>query len=299
MTKRLRSGIYVVAFITSVLNLTSAQAHRIPQIEQAIDFIAADGSKMLQMDAYQSPIGLPLAEFPILFIHGGGFSSGSRSDWKNQQFCHGLSERGIRIFSMDYRLHQIGKGFHCDVGIEEKRTAIRWAAEDIGSALEYLRAAFPEGVVLCGSSAGAEAALYAAFHLQHPMIRGVISIAGAVEPLDEYTDLPLLAFHGTCDALVPFGQAVHHHCSEASPGALVLAGSGALSKCLSKCHLHAYENVGHELTSQILTDPHIPQLVINFLDQVSSTSAKFESIENLYPSENKECDLDPHAWPCQ
>ena len=250
------------------------------------------------MDAYGDTNDLSKEKLPVLFVHGGGFSTGSRRDQNNQIFCQAIAAIGFHVFSMDYRLHQIGTGFHCDVSTEDKRTSILWAAEDIGRALKHLSSAFPEGVIVCGSSAGAEAALHAAFHLQNPLIRGVISIAGAVEPLAEYIDVPVLAFHGTCDALVPFGMAIHHFCPENSPGSLLLAGAGALAKCIPRCQLYAYQNSGHELTAGILTDPMSPKLIKDFMSHFNHPDDGFHSFEQLIETTNDNCHLPPVNWPC-
>ena len=212
---------------------------------------------ILTLDVYEPNPNQKQPEAPlILFAHGGGFSRGSKDAPKNVAFCKALANKGFQVVSVNYRLRQKGQGFHCDVSIEDKRAAIRMAAEDIISALDFMLSGLGNGAILSGSSAGAEAALFAAFHLHSPHIRGVMSFAGALEEPEHWkTHIPLLAFHGTCDALVPFDRAIHHFCAESTPGALELVGSGALAQQLPQVRLLAFENGGHELASGLLTDP--------------------------------------------
>ena len=212
-------------------------------------YISANGMDALGMDLYPAQPESPLHGWGVIHVHGGGFSGGARNDAHSQQLAQALGAMGVQVISIDYRLRQTGQGFHCDVPIEAKREAILWAAEDLGMAVEHVADRFPAGVVVCGTSAGAEAALHAVFHLGLPGIKGVVSIAGAMEaPEALETEVPLLAFHGTCDALVPFCEAVHHHCPADSPGALMLLGGGALTRRLPFVHLVAFEHAGHEIS---------------------------------------------------
>ena len=191
----------------------------------------------------------------VIFVHGGGFSGGSRQDAPNQTYCRKLAQKGIAVVSMDYRLRQTGRGFHCDIARDEKREAIRWAAEDLNAVIEAVSLRFPNGIIACGSSAGAEAVLDAAFNMKLPQIDGVISLAGAIEPRADWVSVPILAFHGTCDALVPFCVAAHHYCPQGSPGDLELMGGGGLAQANELVQLFAFENAGHELASTMLSNP--------------------------------------------
>lgn len=231
-------------------------------------FISANGLDTLLCDIYLPENPSP-AGWGIVFLHGGGFSGGQRDDNVNRTYCTKMAKRGVAVASIDYRLRQVGQGFHCDVDIEAKREAIRWAAEDLGAAIESLKHRFPGGIIACGSSAGAEAVLDAAFNLKLPKLRGVISLAGAIEPRAEWADVPVLAFHGTCDALVPFCTAVHHYCPEDSPGALVLAGGGALAQLHEQVSLVAYDNAGHELASTLLSNPLFIERNIQFIQAIA------------------------------
>jgi acetyl esterase/lipase len=235
----------------------------------------------------------------ILFAHGGGFSGGSRLQSKNVIFCRALHEAGFSVASIDYRLRQKRQGFHCDVAIEEKREAIAWAAEDLLAAWAYLQKSGYENVILAGSSAGAEAALYAAYHLGSEGIEAVISMAGAMEPApSDAANIPLLAFHGECDQLVPYGEAIHHFCPEGSPGALLLQGGGALAHCSAQTRLFSYENKGHELTGELLSDANAIDAIATFIDDLHSHSPIAQRTRIASTSEST-CSTPPAHLPCQ
>ncbi|MDO7740635.1 MAG: hypothetical protein MUP94_03055, partial [Flavobacteriales bacterium] len=125
-----------------ILSLSSVfQAHS--QENQAF---TVHGDSLLELSLFRSD-SQP-SETLILFAHGGGFSGGSRLQHKNVAFCNALSQKGIDVASIDYRLRQKQDGFHCDVPIEEKREAIAWAAEDLLSAWVHLHKSGYKNVIL-------------------------------------------------------------------------------------------------------------------------------------------------------
>ena len=255
------------------------------------------GDSLLELSLY-SAASKP-SETLVLFAHGGGFSGGSRLQVKNVAFCHALSQKGIDVASIDYRLRQKQDGFHCDVPIKEKREAIAWAAEDLLEAWVHLQKSGYKNVILAGSSAGAEAALYAAYHIGSQGIEGVISIAGAMEPVpSDAANIPLLAFHGECDQLVPYGEAIHHFCPEESPGALRLQGGGALAHCSSQTRLVSYENKGHELSAELLSDAEALNAIDKFIADIRSHSPIAQRTRVVSESDSP-CSTPQNLGPCQ
>lgn len=258
-------------------------------------YVSANGVDTLAYDLYL-PEQPQFKGWCIVFVHGGGFSSGSRKDVSNQTYCRKLAERGLPVVSIDYRLRQTGRGFHCDIARDEKREAIRWAAQDLNAAITTISPRFPNGVIACGSSAGAEAVLDAAFNLHQPQIRGVISLAGAIEPREDWVAVPVLAFHGMCDALVPFCVAAHHYCPEGSAGDLELMGGGGLAQAHDLVQLFAFENAGHELASTLLSNPLFIEQSVLFTESVAAQS--FAPSTTTIPLHNP-CPLpSPPTFPC-
>jgi pimeloyl-ACP methyl ester carboxylesterase len=199
--------------------------------------------------------------------------------------------------SIDYRLRQVGKGFHCDVSIPDKRKAIRWAAEDLVAAIDAIGGNFPNGIIAAGSSAGAEAVLDAVFTLGVPSLKAVISLAGGVEPPAAWRDTPVLAAHGTCDALVPYCIDLHHYCPAESAGALLLAGGGGMALAGAQTALLTIQNAGHEISTSLLTDAQFIERSVEFINAIVTRTFKPSTTTILL---NQPCSLLQHPAPnCQ
>ena len=146
-------------------------------------FISANGTDTLGYDLFLPHDADIHPGWGVVFMHGGGFFTGSRDGTACQAYCRALAERGIAVVSIDYRLRQVGKGFHCDISILDKREAIRWAAEDLVAAIDAVGGNFPNGIIAAGSSAGgAEAVLDAVYAMPQSSLKAAISLAGGVEP---------------------------------------------------------------------------------------------------------------------
>lgn len=259
-------------------------------------FLSANGTDTLGCDLYL-PHETTHPGWGVVFMHGGGFSTGSRDGAANRAYCAALAARGISTMSIDYRLRQAGQGFHCDVSIPGKREAIRWAAEDMVAAIDELGARFPNGVIAAGSSAGAEAVLDAVYALPSTLLKGAISLAGGVEPPQAWRETPVLAVHGTCDALVPYCIDLHHYCPAGSPGALLLAGGGGMANEGANVELYAIQYAGHELSTSMLMDSFFIERSVDFINSVVTRT--FESNSTTIPL-YRPCSLPQHPDPtCQ
>jgi para-nitrobenzyl esterase len=205
----------------------------------------------LEMDIYRSPTESPAAA--ILFVHGGGFAGGERDNKEIREFASAMNGQGLAFISISYRLLMKGRGFGCDIAVAEKLSVFANAALDAARATNYLidHAADlnidPERILLAGSSAGAETVLHLAYWKDASTFdgqavlppdfayAGIISFAGALMDdqlitADNY--IPTMMVHGTCDNLVPYGNAPHHYCGQDSEGYLMLHGAGSIAKRL-------------------------------------------------------------------
>lgn len=269
-----------IFFAFLVPTILSAQIRYHETLFDSIDiqtntYIVKNGEQ-LKIDVYTPFEDNEESRPVILYVHGGGFSGGSRNGDDIVNFCKRLAGHGYVTASMSYRLTREGEptGFGCDCPAEDKLRTFQSAVEDIQDATFFLiqnREHFgidPYKIILAGSSAGAEAALLAAytppncFDLESGPVSyaGVISMAGAIPYTDRiYEDsaIPTLFFHGTCDNLVPYASAPHHYCREGQPGYLVLHGAYTLSKRLEEFNvpywLHTTCGGKHELSSLPMT----------------------------------------------
>ncbi|WKN43715.1 alpha/beta hydrolase [Tunicatimonas pelagia] len=186
----------------------------------------------------------------LLYVHGGGFSGGQRNGERADRFFRQLAQKGYVVATISYTLTMKGQSFSCDQPTPNKINTFRVAGNDIARATQFLNSQSAKlgidttQIVLAGSSAGAEAVLHAAYWPETHIVEegallsenfryaGVISMAGALVSLDWVTAesaVPTQFFHGTCDNLVPYGEAPHHYCSVGEPGYMPLYGAEAIA----------------------------------------------------------------------
>ncbi len=215
---------------------------------ESFTYATKDGQELM-LDVYS-----PYNEFTenkavVLYVHGGGFSAGDR--FGEAYFCKHLARYGFAAVSMSYRLTRKGTatGFGCNCPASEKMATFNAAVDDVQDATTFLiqnreqLGIDPHRIILCGSSAGAETVLNAAY--QPPLCygldsgpvsyAGVISMAGAIPDLSkvyEESAVPSLFFHGTCDNLVPYASASHHYCKNDQPGYIMLHGGYSIAEKL-------------------------------------------------------------------
>lgn len=169
-----------------------------------------------------------VAKPAILFIFGGGFTSGTRSDAGIRGWFRRLNAEGYTVVAIDYRLGM--KGFRMRRSLRGAVKALdrfvraqQMGVEDVFSAVAYL-AAHPElkvpadNIVLSGSSAGAIISLACANAVANGntyglpadfTFKGVMSFAGGIisktgAPKFQRPPCPLLLFHGTADRIVAY-----------------------------------------------------------------------------------------------
>jgi|GEM_PF-71611 len=235
----------------------------------------SDGKEKLDLDLYLPENSDTSRQLPlVLYVHGGGFSGGSRLDPGIARMGNEMTQAGFAFASIAYRLLMRGKSFGCDQSASQKVIVFQQSVVDVRRATAFLmaqREAYRldmNRVVLAGSSAGAEAVLHTAYWPQANLpaeafvlpkdfrFAGLISMAGAlIDPMliQPENAPPTLFFHGTCDALVPFDIRSHRLCAPGQPGYLLLHGAGELGKRHRALQLPfymvAYENGGHEYAS--------------------------------------------------
>lgn len=183
----------------------------------------------------------------VIYVHGGGFSSGSRDSQGIQYFAKRLAKRGYAVVSVSYRLTMKDVGFECDITDDQKLEAIANASLDVVNGIKYImenKTVFlvdEENVILAGSSAGAETVLNLAYGYDYNSIvpnfsfAGVISLSGSLTSLDGVTKgraIPTQFFHGTEDEFIPYETGPHRQCHRRDPGYLIMHGAGAISEKL-------------------------------------------------------------------
>ncbi len=242
----------------------------------------------LKLDIYQ-PVGDTMNARPlIIFMHGGGFSGGTRTNKGEVIFAESAARKGYVAVQISYRLTRKGQSFGCDYEAEGKMKTFRLAAEDFMDAVQYMVENKEEfkidasSIIAGGSSAGAEAVLNAVYNerlmfdslsrYENTKFAGVFSLAGAVVDARYITQenaAPGVFFHGTEDNLVPFATAPHHYCDPKLPGYIILDGSKTITDKLKELNssylLYSFEGGRHEHSGMPVD--HLPE-VFRFFNKV-------------------------------
>lgn len=184
--------------------------------------VGATNAEPLLLDLY-APAGDTASARPVLvWIHGGGFVSGTRTDGQIPRLARSMALRGYVSVSISYRLRSPA-AFNADQAggirdaVHDARAAVRWVRAN-SSALRL----DPTRVALVGSSAGGITALFAAYESTwgegasgnpgYPSnVKTVLNFWGmlpeAADSVMQAGEPPLLIFHGTEDTTVPYAEA--------------------------------------------------------------------------------------------
>jgi len=292
---------------------------QIRYLEPVADSVAVEtftysnkGGDNLEADIYSPAFDSDTSKAVIIYVHGGGFSGGTRNGAEIQKFCTKLAETGYFVVSVSYRLTRKGQpgGFGCDCPAAEKYKTFAVAVEDVRDATFFLiqnRKMFgidPYKIILSGSSAGAETVLNAAYNppncydLEKGPVSyaGVISMAGAIpDTMAIYKEsaVPTLLFHGTCDNLVPYAAASHRHCKKTEPGYLPLFGAYPISLRLRHLGipywLYTFCGGAHEIASLPMAQnfEEIKYFCYHFVIRQEK-----EFRETVIPGGQKKCDYE-------
>jgi len=172
----------------------------------------------LLLDLYEPEGDKEAKRGAIVWIHGGGFFQGSKSDKPMAALAKDFALRGYVTVSIDYRLERSG------MADPNLRRPMLEAMEDARAAVRWVRARAdayrvdPGRIAIGGGSAGAFASLMVAYHLgggegasgnpgYSSAVSAVVDFWGGLP--EEAAGLtaeaaPLLVIHGTADAVVPF-----------------------------------------------------------------------------------------------
>lgn len=176
----------------------------------------------LLLDLYSPEGDTAMARPVLVWIHGGGFVSGTRTNGQIPRLARSMALRGYVSVSISYRLRS-PSGFNTDPAgtirdaVHDARAAVRWVRAN-SDALRL----DPSRIAVVGSSAGGTTALFAAYddawgagESGNPGIssdfRAVVSfwgsLPGAADSLMLPGKPPILIFHGTEDTTVRFSEA--------------------------------------------------------------------------------------------
>lgn len=194
-----------------------------------------NGAKPLFLDLHAPDEACSANRPTVLFVHGGGFTSGNKAGSNVNAIAEAMIPRGINVVSIQYRLDPddpLPSQPFVDVvddivaagggdPNEPRLDAIAAAFEDTVAALGFLDAnqdnlcVDADRIAYWGSSAGAYTVLQVGyglnqFGIQRPEPRVVVDYWGGLfrDSDLEVGEAPFLAIHGTNDATVDYKEAV-------------------------------------------------------------------------------------------
>lgn len=224
----------------------------------------------LYLDVYEPEGDVNTSRPLIIFMHGGAFMHGTRTDSYMVEFCQDFAKRGYVTVSMSYRLGV--KDYFSPVAYGE---AIYRATQDAKAAVRFFRANAStykidtSRIFIGGGSAGAIAAIQAAYWKQElvpsyldvkklgkledaggnagysSQVNGVINCWGAIIDTTWITSksAPIVNIHGVNDEIVPY--------KSATMGQFSLYGSYYIHQKAEKegikSRLQPFANTGHGL----------------------------------------------------
>lgn len=204
--------------------------------------------KDLHLDLYEpTGAGAPASKPAIVWIHGGGFISGSKTNATMVDLATRYAERGYVAMSIEHRLAQDDPP---TPGLTPVDRAAYAAIEDAANAVRWLRAnASTYGIdtsriAIGGYSAGAITSLGVGYDElgADAEVHAVVSLAGGLygnEGLIDSGDPPLVMVHGTDDLTVPY--------------ALALAIQVAATLAPIDFDFHTLSGVGHGIPARLDT----------------------------------------------
>ncbi|NDW09758.1 alpha/beta hydrolase [Dysgonomonas sp. 520] len=256
----------ILLFILSV----SAQ-----QPEKQTFVYAVKGGDTLRLDKYE--IASAKDKKPcVIFMFGGGFSTGTRNDDRYVPYFKSLTDLGYVVVSIDYRLGlknpKFDEGGDVMSVVGLFNNAISMSVEDLYDATNYVIKNSHDWnvdqtrIVVCGSSAGAVAVLHAEYDICNSSelsnvlpdgfnYAGIISFAGAIFSMQgelawKSKPAPMLLFHGDADSNVPYNKL--------EMGPLGFYGSkyiaGQLNEMKSAYYFYNVENAAHEIAITPMTE---------------------------------------------
>ena len=225
-----------MAYALGFLDLIETEPEVPESIEVLMDIVYKQvDSSSLQLDIYK-PKNLLKASPVLIFIHGGSWSKGKRSDYL--PYLIDYANKGYVAVTVSYRLSGVAP---FPAAVQDVQCAVQWIR--VHSA-EYM--IDPEKIALVGGSAGGHLAMLVAYADDSPgdKVQAVVNLYGPTDLTTEYArergecqqfigksyleapnlyrdasprtfisadDPPTLIFHGTIDALVPVSQSDSLH----------------------------------------------------------------------------------------
>ena len=224
-----------VAYALGFIDLVETKPAVPESIEVVKDIVYNEvDSISLKLDIYKLK-NLKAATPVLIFIHGGGWSKGNKSDYL--PYLIDYAKKGYVTVTVSYRLSGVAP---FPAAVQDVKCAVQWIR---AHSEEYM--INPDKIAVIGGSAGGHLAMMLAYSdTSYSKVQAVVSIYGPTDLTTEYArnrgeclqflgksyqdspdlylaasprtyisrdDPPTLIFHGTIDSLVPVSQSDSLH----------------------------------------------------------------------------------------
>ena len=249
---------------------TSAEAQVFKDVQYAVNKGWDEKDADLKLDIYIPAYNSAAEKFPlVLFVHGGGFTSGDKSSGASSMAQ--FAKSGFVGVTINYRLNTtIDDGNMCSIPIRTTNESIYMAVQDTRAALRFLVANAGKyhidtsKIFLDGNSAGAITVLNTHFLTQADFeemipgvqltrgrlnnagndltntftIKGIAANSGCLNDTKYITSsnlLPVIFFHGKEDKVIPIETGhIYSGDNNSCTSSQIVSGSAALYQTLTQ-----------------------------------------------------------------
>lgn len=277
-------------FLTTLLILSFSIVTFSQISKQTFDYAIKDGDT-LRLDKYELTTESDTLKPCIIFMFGGGFVTGTRSDAYFIPYLEKLANNGYTVVSIDYRLGLKKTAESMKNGEKMKATAfpgllagaVDVAVQDLYDATNFVLENADNWnidksrIITNGSSAGAVSVLQGEYYIcsNHEFAKvlpvdfryaGIISFAGAIFSTKgnlkwEKQPAPIQFFHGNADSNVPYNKLKIFKYGFFGSKHI----SGQMEKMNSPYYFYDINNAAHEIAVSPM-NLNIPEINV-FLDK--------------------------------
>ena len=169
--------LFLALIITSILSFAQCNGRYETEIFSSVTVTEVNYSDVYNDNAHKMDVYTPDGDTAInrpliLFIHGGSFYGGDKTNVDCQDFCNAFAKKGYVTASINYRLVSLINIASFLSNNDEQYEAVLKATLDIKAAIRYFRKDFTNGntygidsntIFIGGTSAGAITAIHLAY----------------------------------------------------------------------------------------------------------------------------------------
>ena len=169
--------LFFTIFVSAGISFSQCEGRYQQEIFNSVDITEINYSDIFSDNAHKMDVYTPNGDTEtnrplILFIHGGSFYGGDKTNQDCRDFCTSFAKRGYVAASVNYRLVSFLNIASFLTNQDEQYEAVLKATSDVKAAIRYFRKDFISGntfgidtstIFVGGSSAGGVTAIHLAY----------------------------------------------------------------------------------------------------------------------------------------